>query len=60
MEKLYKIGIVAKTLNVHKATLHRWEREGKIAPSIRNKINNNRMYTEKMVEDIKKIMYDKA
>jgi DNA-binding transcriptional MerR regulator len=43
----------AKAIGVHKLTLYRWEKEGKITPAKRFARNNSRVYTD---EDIARIL----
>ncbi|HEX8620948.1 MAG TPA: MerR family transcriptional regulator [Allosphingosinicella sp.] len=45
--------IAAAKIGVHKLTLYRWEREGKIPPAKRYARKNERVYTD---EDIQRII----
>jgi len=58
-EPIYTIGIIAKSLNVHPATLRIWERKGLIKPA---RLGKNRFYSKcdiDRLEYIKELLQNK-
>ncbi|MBU2028904.1 MerR family transcriptional regulator [Patescibacteria group bacterium] len=55
MEAYYRVKDVEKLIDRDKATLFRWEREGKIKPPTRDS-RGWRLYTEEDLENMKKLI----
>jgi len=55
MSAYYRVKDVEKIIDRDKATLFRWEREGKINPPVRDS-RGWRLYTEKDLEKMKKLI----
>lgn len=53
MSGIYSMKQAAEKIGVHKLTLYRWEREGKIQPARRYQRKNERVYSD---EDIARII----
>lgn len=51
MKKIYSIQEAAEIIGVNKETLRRWDKSGKF-PSLRNPINNYRVYSEEQVNSL--------
>jgi len=51
---IYKIGEVAKMLNVSKATIYKWEQEGLIKP-YKSEVRHRR-FDEEHIRDMKKLL----
>lgn len=47
---------IAKILGINKATLHRYEKAGKIKKPSRNKLTNHRIYDEEYLEYVKRVI----
>lgn len=53
MDGRYSMGEAAKKIGVHKLTLYRWEKEGKIPLPPRIKRNNQRVYTDDYITRVR-------
>jgi excisionase family DNA binding protein len=53
MSGRYSMKQAATALGVHKLTLYRWEREGKIPPAKRFARKNERVYTDEDIQAIR-------
>lgn len=49
----YSMGEAAKRLGVHKLTLYRWEKQGKIPPARRFARKNERVYSDQEIQAIR-------
>jgi len=56
MERLYDISEVCRELNVTSRTLRHWEEKG-IAESTKTSFKNRRQYSEKQIDNIKKVVF---
>ncbi len=54
-EKYYRVSEVCKALGIFKNTLYNWEKKGKIPKARRNPMSNWRLYSQKDIEEIKRI-----